>query len=187
MKRKSLCVLMIVGFVILSAYVISISPITTPLIEATKTTTETQKTFLEKLQNAGSHEKERKVVLEFVDLYRYSYDSQYTLGEALVIFLSKSQSLYPDLTIIEKTYNPRERGEGIKNEYYWNDYNLEFRLENFRGETVEIEFSINPINEKITHVYNKFELAGWLLQDPHYTLYRDNIQDITLEQFLGTL
>ena len=142
--------------------------------------------LLSKLQNAGSYEKERSIILEFVDSYKSSPNLENTLGDELVLFFLKSVKQYPDLLIIEKIYNPRDRENGIVNEYFWNDYNVYFTLENFHEKTLNLRFSINIHDEKISWVMDETTIAGQMLDGSRHDTYFDgDFSDIPLEQFLS--
>ncbi len=143
------------------------------------------KSLLSKLQNAESYENERHIILEFVDSYKSSPNLENTLGDELVLFFSKSVKRYPDLVIIEKIYNPRDRENGIVNEYFWNDYNVYFTLENFNENTLNLRFSINVHDERISWVMNETSIAGQMLEGTrHDTDFDDDFSDIPLGQFL---
>lgn len=175
-----LAIIAILAVVIAWTFVSDISQ-----LEETKPINNNQQSLLSKLQSTDSYKKERSVILEFVDSYRYSDDSKYTLGEAMVVFFHKSHTQNPELIISESIFNPMDQDGRIKNEHYWNNYNVYFTLGNFHGKTIDVRFSINPTTEKITHVYDEGEVAGWLLQGLHYDLERDNAPDIPLEMFLS--
>ena len=165
--------------------ILILNPQLQELTEPTTSETINSDSLLSKLQNARSYENERHIILEFVDSYKSSATVKNTLGDELVLFFSKSLREYPDLVIAEKIFNPRDRENGIVNEYYWNDYNVYFTLKNFHEKTLNLRFSINVHDEKISWIMDETTVAGQMLEGSRSDTDLDNnFPDTPLKKFL---